>query len=59
MIRTFIITLMFKAKLFLWSMSRKENVDNRMVRVVSRNYLADNRLFQAAVASKIGMVEGT
>lgn len=40
-------------------MSRKEHVDNRMVRVVSRNYFADNRLFQAAVASKIGMVEGT
>ena len=50
---------MFKAKLFVWSMSRKENIDNRMVRVVSRNYLADNRLFQAAVASKIGMVKGT
>ena len=40
-------------------MSRKKNVDNRMVRVVSRNYLADNRLFQAAVASKISMVKGT
>ena len=58
-IRTFIITLMFKAKLFLWSMSRKKNVNNRMIRIVARNYVADNRLFQAAVASKIGMVEGT
>ena len=59
MIRTFIITLIFKAKLFLWSMSRKKNVNNRMIRIVARNYVADNRLFQAAVASKIGMVEGT
>ena len=40
-------------------MSRKINVYSRMVTVVSRNYFADNRLFQAAVASKIGMVEGT
>ena len=50
---------MFKAKLFLWSMSRKKNVNNRMIRIVARNYVADNRLFQAAVASKIGMVKGT
>ena len=40
-------------------MSRKKHIDNRMVRVISRNYFADNRLFQAAVASKIGMVKGT
>ena len=36
-----------------------KNVNNRMIRIVARNYVADNRLFQAAVASKIGMVEGT
>ena len=40
-------------------MSREKNVNNRMIRIVARNDVADNRLFQAAVASKIGMVEDT
>ena len=40
-------------------MSRKIHVYCRMVTVVSRSYAADNRFFQHAVASQIGMVEGT
>ena len=40
-------------------MSREKNVNNRMIRIVARKYVADNRLFQAAVALKIGMVEDT
>ena len=40
-------------------MSRKVQVNGRMIRVVSRNYVAGNRLLQDSVASKISMVEGT
>ena len=45
--------------MLLFFMSRKIHVYSGVVCVVSRNYAADNRLFQHAVASQIGMVEGT
>ena len=54
------ITITWFSRLnFLWCSSREKQVDSRMVGEVSRNYIADNRLLQDSIPSKIGMVEGT
>ena len=54
------ITITWFSRLnFLWCSSREKQVDSRMVGIVSRNYIADNRLLQDSIPSKIGMVEGT